>query len=549
MAVRGRTIARKPAPVLALRLIGLRLRLGPNVLGNALGDALAAANGQQASSPRPFGMTDEQAWGQVRAVAGYRFESSEGGITNWPANLAAQADTSATQILFGDAGWRPTMGYDYAASGSGIINAGAGGPSGNVYTAQSGDSISRILGTSSPQAIGNFMRANGLSSSTLYAGQDYVIPNDPGSYGESTSLGQRTLNTDNARLKAITDAQAAQTATNSYGAGAGRRTVNFNVSDYAAYQETTYNQGETRRFLGNAAALQKQSAAEAAAFQQGMAIATLSGVGAPPPMGVDDPYLASNAAGIDMGNKALGTVKGGALDASVRLGAWGSQQGGLLGGTAQVFGAAGYVGSSLVLPGNVGEALVLAASPMIGRAAGAGIAVLNKVPVLGADLGQLSGRALNWTAETFGPKLNDLFLAQEYRLGGVSYAVPPMRITFGSAVESELPTIAFSKSQTPGIANNIEAALAEGYPSVLTRLEGRDAIRAQRADALAGQAKPPSGYSLDEFPFASSQQGGAGARVVQVPRTEQNIQGGMLSSFYQRYGITHGDPFNVIVVP
>jgi hypothetical protein len=101
----------------------------------------------------------------------------------------------------------------------------------------------------------------------------------------------------------------------------------------------------------------------------------------------------------------------------------------------------------------------------------------------------------------------------------------------------------------PGIAGNIEAAIAEGHPSVLTRLEGRDAIRAQRADALAGQTRPPSGYSLDEFPFASSQQGGAGARVVQVPVIEQNIQGGMLSNFYQSYGLSHGDPFKVIVAP
>jgi len=91
--------------------------------------------------------------------------------------------------------------------------------------------------------------------------------------------------------------------------------------------------------------------------------------------------------------------------------------------------------------------------------------------------------------------------------------------------------------------------MANGHPSVLNRIEGRDAIRAQRADALAGQTRPPSGYSLDEFPFASTRQGGAGAQVAQVPVIEQNIQGGMLSSFYQKYGITHGAPFKVIVVP
>lgn len=141
-------------------------------------------------------------------------------------------------------------------------------------------------------------------------------------------------------------------------------------------------------------------------------------------------------------------------------------------------------------------------------------------------------------------------LAGRYVVAPVAgWAAGKIAARFAPAAESELPTIAFSKAQTPGIADNIEAAFAEGHPSVLNRLEGRDLIRAQRADALARQARPPSGYSLDEFPFASSQQGGAGARVAQVPVTEQNIQGGMLSSFYQKYGITHGDPFQVIVVP
>jgi len=112
-----------------------------------------------------------------------------------------------------------------------------------------------------------------------------------------------------------------------------------------------------------------------------------------------------------------------------------------------------------------------------------------------------------------------------------------------------LPAITFSKARTPGIASNIEAGLANGHPSVLTRLEGRDAIRAQRADALAGQTRPPSGYSLDEYPFASTRQGGAGSQVAQVPVIEQNIQGGMLSSFYQKYGIAQGSQFKVIIVP
>jgi hypothetical protein len=118
-----------------------------------------------------------------------------------------------------------------------------------------------------------------------------------------------------------------------------------------------------------------------------------------------------------------------------------------------------------------------------------------------------------------------------------------------SAAESALPTIAFSRTTTPGIASNIEAAIADGQPSVLNRLTGRDLIRANRADALSGLQELDPSLSLDEYPFASTMQGGAGARVASVPRIEQNIQGGQLSSFYQSNGIGHGDPFRVIVVP
>ena len=77
---------------------------------------------------------------------------------------------------------------------------GAGSVVGRGYVAQRGDSISRLLGTSNPQDVGNFMRANGLVSSALTAGQNYFVPADGGSYGDSTALGQAVLNGDNARL-------------------------------------------------------------------------------------------------------------------------------------------------------------------------------------------------------------------------------------------------------------------------------------------------------------------------------------------------------------
>ena len=70
------------------------------------------------------------------------------------------------------------------------------------YTARPGDSISKIVGSSNPIAIEAFMRRNGLTSSTIVAGREYVMPG-PADYAASDGqLGQATLNADNVRLAA-----------------------------------------------------------------------------------------------------------------------------------------------------------------------------------------------------------------------------------------------------------------------------------------------------------------------------------------------------------
>src|SRR5690606_6889748 len=74
---------------------------------------------------------------------------------------------------------------------------------GAVHTARDGDSISAILGTSNPAAIGAFMQANGMTDSGLRAGRSYLVPrradlSDAGLSGR----GQAALNADNARVAA-----------------------------------------------------------------------------------------------------------------------------------------------------------------------------------------------------------------------------------------------------------------------------------------------------------------------------------------------------------
>ena len=108
------------------------------------------------------------------------------------------------------------------------------------------------------------------------------------------------------------------------------------------------------------------------------------------------------------------------------------------------------------------------------------------------------------------------------------------------AVEN-LPTVTFSSRTHPELAENIRHAQAAGHPSVLTH-GGDSAVN--RAASLEGvpNIKP---LSRDEYPFASSVEGGAGAWVGHVPASQQNSQGGILSNFFRRNKIKPGDKYRV----
>jgi RHS repeat-associated protein len=116
-------------------------------------------------------------------------------------------------------------------------------------------------------------------------------------------------------------------------------------------------------------------------------------------------------------------------------------------------------------------------------------------------------------------------------------------------VADEPPAVEFSRSRAPGLATNFDRAVENGAPSTLNRTTNRALIRANRRAALRGQQAPPAGQSLDEFPFACTVQGGAGACVSAVPVEEQAYQGGVLSTFFQRFNIGEGDPFRVRFLP
>ena len=100
-----------------------------------------------------------------------------------------------------------------------------------------------------------------------------------------------------------------------------------------------------------------------------------------------------------------------------------------------------------------------------------------------------------------------------------------------------------STKRTPAIAAHIRAAQAAGKPAILHRVSPMPADR--RPGACRGWRGPGS---CDEYPFASTYEGGLGkASIAGVPLWEQRRQGGDLLAFYRRHRIGNGDAFVVVV--
>lgn len=112
---------------------------------------------------------------------------------------------------------------------------------------------------------------------------------------------------------------------------------------------------------------------------------------------------------------------------------------------------------------------------------------------------------------------------------------------------SRCPTIRFPCARMPNVCMNIRNAFRLGKPRQLQRITNRSQIRRNRRQSGCRKLGRKAGYNCDEYPFASSRQGGAGAVVKLVPIRENSIQGGMLAAFYARNNIGNGGCFRVRV--
>jgi hypothetical protein len=112
----------------------------------------------------------------------------------------------------------------------------------------------------------------------------------------------------------------------------------------------------------------------------------------------------------------------------------------------------------------------------------------------------------------------------------------------------------------PAIAANIATGQASGLPIVLTYLgQNNPQQRVNRGVASANDRQEREfghvaggGKECDEYPFASTYEGGSRTVIAEVDGWEQRRQGGILNVFYRRaFGYAGGPQakYTVLVVP
>jgi hypothetical protein len=112
-----------------------------------------------------------------------------------------------------------------------------------------------------------------------------------------------------------------------------------------------------------------------------------------------------------------------------------------------------------------------------------------------------------------------------------------------------IKVLLYPRFATPNVAQHIEDAQNNGLPMLMTyNGPGNPQTRANRRAACPASVRATMRpLSCDEYPFASSGQGGAGSSTRGVPLWENWVQGGILSAFYS--GMAPAEPFAVVVVP
>lgn len=109
----------------------------------------------------------------------------------------------------------------------------------------------------------------------------------------------------------------------------------------------------------------------------------------------------------------------------------------------------------------------------------------------------------------------------------------------------DLKFVIIVAARMPFIARNIFTSWEAGKPGVLTKDRAAESVN--RRKVCLPSFPRPHGGQCDEFPFASTRQGGEGAQEQEVPARENQCQGGTLSRRYVAAGIGDRDDFLVVI--
>jgi RHS repeat-associated protein len=112
------------------------------------------------------------------------------------------------------------------------------------------------------------------------------------------------------------------------------------------------------------------------------------------------------------------------------------------------------------------------------------------------------------------------------------------------AAEEVVPILRYpGKSLGPTARNMARYMNDKGLDATSTFIRVGSKVR--RQNWAANRRLYTGGPSMEEFPFASTAQGGPGAYLTQVSIDEQRAQGRLLWDFYRQNGIKPGDPFGI----
>ncbi|MCP4404507.1 MAG: hypothetical protein GY801_45300 [bacterium] len=169
----------------------------------------------------------------------------------------------------------------------------------------------------------------------------------------------------------------------------------------------------------------------------------------------------------------------------------------------------------------------------------------NKIPVVGSigkDLGESYANVY-----TEGANVENVLRAVAVTAEAVGTAFGAVKTPKAKAKQ---PAHKVSRSQYPNHTKMLENAQTQGHSlQNLKRGQGTRAAKKNRyqsqKDIRKRQGGPTDGYDYDEFPYASTEQGGAGAYVEPVPSAENQAAGRDLGIFYREQNVTYGDEFDV----